>query len=156
MDPGGILTDPARPGYRFAFEISGNHGNPKGNPLPKKRFTMRQHRFNPAAKEYHEYLDFVRGVFYNSALVGGRINHKQFREFFYGLGPKPLRTEKKKCRMDIFITWGSGNHGDPENVFGAIADALFADDKYLSGGFDFAEEIDPKGGKVAVRIFIPA
>lgn len=69
----------------------------------------------------------------------------------------PIRDEKvivlpkgKKAYMDIFIFWADGKHGDPENIFGSIADALFWDDKHLCGSFDY---VDEKGdGHVIVRI----
>lgn len=44
--------------------------------------------------------------------------------------------------MEILIHWNSGVHGDPENVFGSIADSLFGQDKYLAGGFDFKQSED--------------
>lgn len=53
--------------------------------------------------------------------------------------------------MDIDIEWGSGVHGDAENVFGSIADALFKQDKYLNGSFNGDDALD-KVGKVNVFI----
>jgi len=38
--------------------------------------------------------------------------------------------------MNIQIFWHGENHGDPDNVFKGIADALFADDKHLDGSFN--------------------
>ena len=71
------------------------------------------------------------------------------------IGPKPLTIpEGFKARMDLKIWWRNDAHGDPENVFGSIADALFKNDKNLAGSFDFEEK---KGrGVVYVTIkFIP-
>lgn len=53
-----------------------------------------------------------------------------------GIKGKPLNTKKNlRGRMDLSIHWGNDAHGDPENIFGAIADALFDNDKYLDGSF---------------------
>ncbi|HOB90282.1 MAG TPA: hypothetical protein PKG74_03070, partial [Candidatus Colwellbacteria bacterium] len=94
-------------------------------------------QWTPEARRYHGWLDYVRAEFLGALQKAGKINRKEWRDFFYILGPKPLHTGRKKCRMRIFITWSSGAHGDPENIFGSIADALFESDKYLSGEFDF-------------------
>lgn len=130
------------------FTIKGNHENPHGNPLPKHRKTFRQ-QWTPEARRYHAYLDYVRACF----LDGTTRSRKEFRDCFYVLGPKPLRTGDKKCRMRIKIYWSSRAHGDPENIFGAIADAVFEQDKYLAGEFDF-EYCPKKRGRVDVEIEI--
>lgn len=136
----------------FKFQINGNHENPHGNPLPKHRKTHRQ-QWTPEARRYHAYLDYVRAEFLEALQRAGKINRKEWRDFFYILGPKPLHTGKRKCRMEIFITWSSNSHGDPENIFGAIADAIFAEDKYLSGSFDY-DPTPRKKARVDVRISI--
>lgn len=136
----------------FKFSIHGNHENKNGNPLPKHRKTHRQ-QWTPEARRYHAYLDYVRAEFLSALQRSGKINSRQFRDFFYVLGPKPLHTGKRKCRMEIFITWGSNAHGDPENIFGAVADAIFEQDKFLAGTFDF-DPIARSAGRVDVRIEI--
>lgn len=138
---------------QYKFTIHGNHENKKGNPLPKHRKTFRQ-QWTPEAKRYHSYLDYVRTTFLDAIGRRGRINAKEFQEHFLP-GAKPLTTGKKKCRMEIFITWGSEAHGDPENIFGAIADAIFVQDKYLGGGIDF-DPIVGDAGRVDVLITIGA
>ena len=131
----------------ISFTIKGTHEGANKNPQPKARFTHRQYRVRTRGgrriekvERYQEYLDHVRASFLDSCVKDGRITRKEFRDAYYGLGPKLLKTGKRKVRMDIFITWGSDSHGDPENIFGAIADALFVDDKYLAGSFDYATE----------------
>lgn len=48
--------------------------------------------------------------------------------------------------MRLFIRWANDAHGDPEGVFGSIADALFIQDKYLAiAGVDFDPEPCGKG-----------
>lgn len=69
-----------------------------------------------------------------------------------GLHGKPFNTSQDyPARMDILIRWKNGTHGDPENVFGAIADALFHQDKYLAGSFDWDRK-EKGSGKVEVTI----
>lgn len=138
----------------FKFSIHGNHENEKGNPLPKHRKTFRQ-QWTPEARRYHEYLDYVRALFLDALSKGGRLKGraKFDAQHLTFVGRKPLDTGKRKCRMEIFITWGSNAHGDPENIFGAIADAIFEQDKYLSGSFDF-DPIPGKAGRVDVRISV--
>lgn len=52
--------------------------------------------------------------------------------------------------MDLVIRWADDAHGDPENCFGSIADALFSQDKYLYGSMRPAS---PDGcGEVEVTI----
>lgn len=136
------------------FTIKGNHENPNGNPLPKHRKTFRQ-QHTPEARRYHEYLDYVRGCFLDAIEKRGTIKAKDrwVLDHLSFVGRKPFDTGDRKCRMEIFITWGSHAHGDPENIFGAIADAIFEQDKHLAGSFDFDPE--PRaGGKVSVRIIV--
>lgn len=132
------------------FTIYGNHEDEKGNPLPKHRKTARQ-QFTASARRYHEYLDYVRTSFIDQCAPNGRAKFDAQHLSF--IGRKPLNTGDRKCKMSIFIEWGNNAHGDPENIFGAIADALFENDKYLAGDIDFAPE--PTGaGRVTVRIEI--
>lgn len=140
----------------ISFTIKGTHEGLDKNTQPKARFTFRQQRARYGGRplervsRYREYQDHVRAAFLDACVRDGKITKREFRDAFYGLGPKLLKTGKRKVRMDIFITWGSGHHGDPENIFGAIADALFIDDKYLAGSFDFAEQ--PGKPSVVVKI----
>ena len=58
---------------------------------------------------------------------------------------------KTKCRIDIFITWANGVHGDPDNILKGINDALFQNDKLVACSADFTEK--PTGqGTVDVTI----
>ncbi len=132
------------------FTIYGNHENKNGNPLPKARKTGRQ-QYTAAAHRYHDYLDYVRTSFIDQCAPNGRAKFDAKHLSF--VGRKPLNTGDRKCKMWIFIEYGNNAHGDPENIFGAIADALFENDKYLAGDIDFAP--DPTGeGRVYVKIEI--
>lgn len=73
-------------------------------------------------------------------------------QLLYGL--KPLSTTVSyKARMDIRIYWMNGIHGDPDNIFKGIADALFKNDKFLDGSFETYMSEDGKG-RVEVDIAI--
>lgn len=132
------------------FTIYGNGNDENGNPLPKHRKTGRQ-QHTPAAQRYHEYLDHVRTSFIDQCAPNGRAKFDAQHLSF--IGRKPLNTRDRKCKMSIFIEYADHTHGDPENIFGAIADAIFENDKYLSGEFDF-NPIPTGQGKVTVRIEI--
>jgi len=41
-----------------------------------------------------------------------------------------------RAKMAIVIRWKNNAHGDAENIFGSIADALFSQDKWLDGSFE--------------------
>lgn len=135
----------------YNFTIYGNHNDKKGNPLAKARFTRRQ-IFSGYADNYQQWLEHVRGIFTDS------LNKKRDRFILENIacgGKKPIPDLGKKCRMELFITWGAKTHADPENVFGSIADALFTQDKNLAGSFDFDERIG-ESGRVEVKIFLPS
>jgi hypothetical protein len=126
-----------------------------GNPLPKARFTGRQ-MHTDKARRFHDYLDDVRSQFIDACYKHGKLTAKEKfdMQHFSMLDRKPLHTRDRKCHMDIMITWHSHSHGDPENIFGAIADALFEQDKYLTGSFDFHEVPEKDHGRVDVEITI--
>jgi hypothetical protein len=138
------------------FSIHGNGESPTGNPQSKARFTGRQYRSQiPGVVKYQEWLEHVRAAFFDAVTTDGRITvrDKFLAQHLSFIDRKPLHTGDRKCRMQIFITWGSKTHADPENVFGSIADALFEQDKFLSGEFDFDERIGT-AGRVDVCISI--
>lgn len=66
------------------------------------------------------------------------------------LGKPFTSSQEIPARMDIVITWKNEAHGDSENVFGSIADALFKQDKYLAGSFDWR----PACGAGSVEVMI--
>lgn len=114
------------------FEIPGSEVFP--NPLPKIRLTRRQ-RWDVRAQHYAAYKVMVQ-----ERLGGGDMPGAIRRMVGLNLanGSKPL-VLAEKARMDIHIRWHGGRHGDPENVFGAIADSIFQNDKLLAGSFDWSD-----------------
>lgn len=129
------------------FTIVGNQENSKGNPFPKLKMTGRQ-SWTPKAQRYGAWKQFVV-----STLLFHTKKHPAYSMIVrnIGLTGKPFQTSKTlRARMDIMIRWGLEVHGDPENIFGSIADSLFKQDKWLAGSFDF--ESGHGGGSVEITI----
>ncbi len=136
---------------QYKFIIKGNESDLKGNPRPKLKMTKNQ-QWTPLARRYVEWKKHIVSSFL------AELKNKDVAEFRYRYGcfianGKPIIENDIKMRMDIKIWWKSRQHGDPENIFGSIADALFKQDKNLAGSFDFDEAIDDVG-KVEVSILL--
>ena len=59
---------------------------------------------------------------------------------------QPFKTSSaSKARMDVRIFGMNGIHGDPDNIFNGLADALFKNDKFLDGSFESNYSPDGKG-----------
>lgn len=127
----------------IAFTLHGNHEDRNGNPLPKLRMTGPQ-QWRPEAKRYAAWKTFVQ-----IALVEelNRRHPPAAREAAKNIAllGKPLALGDRGARMDLKIRWRNGAHGDPENIFGSIADALFYNDKHLAGSFEFEYSSEGKG-----------
>lgn len=133
---------------KFIFTIPGNPENPEGNPVPYVRST-RGGQFKPAVRRYNLWKDYVLSIYYDKyPFVVPKVGGRPMRI------PKPVNTTKLvPGKMDLVIHWASDMHGDPDNIFKGIADALFDNDKYLAGSFSFLTASD-KHGKVEVFIDI--
>jgi len=111
-------------------------------PLPKLRMTGRQ-SWKPQAQRYALYKGFVVACFMDA--LPDRSRSQAYRTLL--ACKKPIRLPKDaRARMDISIVWTSDRRADSENVFGALADALFENDKNLAGSFDFAFGAKDAGG----------
>lgn len=94
------------------------------NPVPYKRTTQRA-KF--ADKEYKKYQQWKLKV------VGEFI--KEFKTY-----PHRVFEPKTKYYVDIIIYYKDKTHGDSDNVFKGILDAIFAkplNDKYICGSMDY-------------------
>lgn len=130
----------------ISFSILGNHKDPKGNAVPKLKMTGRQH-WTPKAKEYVLWKQHVVSSFISS-LPQGTQNLIE-KDFYPG---KPIRLEKEEhALMRLRIKWKDNTHGDPENIFGSVADALFENDKNLDIG---TVSVRAKEGRIGVTIYI--
>jgi len=134
------------------FEIAGNGIDPDANPVPKLKMTGRQY-WTDKAQAYVVWKEHVRTCFVDALMALPEKKQWIMGEYIKFSLDKPIMTGKLKCLMEIYIEWKDNRRGDPENIFGSIADALFDNDKFLAGSFDFNPE--PTGaGRVRVRIFI--
>jgi Holliday junction resolvase RusA-like endonuclease len=121
------------------FTIKGNPEDLEGNPVPYVRVVGRA-LWLPHAKKYHAWKEYVRSIFYR--------NNPEFSSE----KEQPLTTKiSERARMSITIFWVNGVHADPDNVFKGLADALFANDKFLDGAFESHYASDGKG-RVEVEI----
>ncbi len=78
--------------------------------------------------------------------------------FMMSIGKGIDRRPKEKVRLITRIYFSSNKHPDAENVHKGISDAIFENDKMVSGSFDFfydsrnprveIEIIDPKEGEL--------
>ena len=125
------------------FTIEGNNKDRRGNPTPKLKKTRGQ-QWTPEAKNYVAWKLYVQTALVEELSRRSAPAAREAARNIALLG-KPLCLGDRKARMDIKIMWGSGNHGDPENIFGSIADALFYNDKHLAGSFDFDYSKERRG-----------
>lgn len=134
----------------ISFTIPGNQDDPKGNPVAYTRSTQGG-QWLPKVKKYREWKDHVREIFLAKCVDEKLITHADFRDLIY-IHPdgKPIRFDGRKARMELSITYKDKTHADSDNVFKGIADALFHNDKYLSGSFDFDYAL---AGSVKVVIY---
>lgn len=142
------------------FTIKGNHKSPTGNAVSKLKMTGKQH-WTPKAKEYvawknHVVYSLLKEL--RAALVVE--NNKILEEFEMQIHKNIAQYDKpivikvgSTSHMRIDILWKNEAHGDPENIFGSIADALFYDDKHLAGEFHFAHSGE-HAGMVKVELTI--
>ena len=129
--------------------IHGNQEDPTGNPVPYFRTTQRG-QFNKGAKRYHAWKDFVRAHYLDKTMPT-RIKREDYGDFHDILQKKPIPASKEKQRMTLHIVFANKAHADCDNIFKGIADALFENDKYLVGSFDF--EYSPhKKGRVEITL----
>lgn len=116
----------------ITFTIRGDGRASSGNPLPKAKLTGGQQWTDRAQK----YVAFKSHVV--ACLLDATRNTPPYPMIVRNIGllGKPFTTKTYGLiEMSIAIRFVEGQHGDPENVFGAIADALFKQDKFLDGRF---------------------
>ena len=125
------------------FTIKGNQDDSNANPIPYKRSTQNI-KWREDVKRYEAWKKHVRDSliawdFKDESLLRNLArNQLTYR--------KPLALEKnQKARMSIIIYWAKENHGDPDNIWKGIADALFTNDKNVDGSFVSSMAEDGKG-----------
>ena len=137
---------------KIRFTIHGNSKDPAGNPVPYKRLIRGS--FRRGDSDYLEWQEYVRARFYRTAELiltendlDPRVelpdilidrdagNIVGLRQAGHGVEEKPINIPGYLMQLDLDIRFKDGHHGDPDNVFKSIADALFVQDKNLYGTF---------------------
>jgi len=130
------------------FTVHGNQENPNGNPIPYFRTTQNT-QWTDGAVRYQEWKGRVVAAYIDALQAMGKEQRKAFEAYTDFTKKKPIAKTPGKIWMELKITWMNKAHGDCDNVFKGIADALFMNDKYLAGSFDYT--YGPKG-KVEIII----
>ena len=120
-----------RPYTPLHFEIKGNHLDDKGNALPYTRTTQRA-KYSAKYARYQGWKDYVRMCF--EEYTGIACNPYQMLEV-------PV-----KAYLHTRIYFANKKHADPDNVQKGIEDAIFKNDKYVAGTYDF--DYDKKNPRV--------
>jgi len=125
---------------KLSFVIKGNQDDWHGNPIPYTRVVKRA-LWLPEAKKYNAWKSYARRSFYGEyPAYLMRAGNTLLTDL------QPFKTSAaSKARMDIRIFWMNGIHGDPDNIFKGLADALFKNDKFLDGSFESNYSPDGKG-----------
>lgn len=113
----------------FAFTISGNHKSVTGNAVPKLKMTGNQH-WTPKAKEYVQWKSHVVYSFLESLKDDVKLQ-REFANNVARHGKPFVIGSSDHAFMSLRIYWSNRAHGDPENIYGSVADALFFNDKNL-------------------------
>lgn len=128
----------------YDFTIYGNHQSKRGNPVPYTR-TLR-HAWRQDASRYMGWQEYVRKVFLDQ---NKNIDTKAMWKYGKPIKLKPGQT----AQMHLVIWWATKKHGDPDNIFKGIVDALFVDDREVYGGFVLGG-YDKHNPRVDVKIII--
>ena len=132
------------------FIIKGNHASKTGNAVPKLKMTGNQ-SWTKKARDYVKWKEHVQIAYLDT--LKGNVHAQRIAAMNISKYDKPIIIDMdtyESASMSILITWKDEKHADSENVFGSIADALFVNDKHLTGSFDF---IHGKEGSVEVTIY---
>lgn len=133
---------------QIQFTISGNHEDPIGNPVPYVRST-RNALWREEGRRYAAWKEYVRGIYLAAAASKGILAPKEVVNLNV-TGEKPIKLERgQRARMDLTIYWKNGAHGDPDNIWKGIADALFKNDRNVDGSF---ESFTKTGGQGTVHV----
>lgn len=129
------------------FTIHGNQNDPEGNAVPYTR-VVGQALWTAPAKRYSDWKQYVQHNF----LVALDEKHRGICSVAIFHHKKPIiLLNDQMAEMNIMIYWANELHGDPDNVWKGIADALFFQDKHIMGKKDFVHAEDKKG-KVEISI----
>lgn len=101
---------------KYHFILETDH-----NPVPYKRTTQKAKFVD---KDYQRYQS------YKNAIICAFIQK-------VGKHPHKLLIGTNKWVVDVLVTYKDKRHGDTDNVAKGINDALFVNDKYVAGSYDY-------------------
>lgn len=87
------------------------------NPLPYKRTTQRQKWVDEGYKKYQEWKSFILCEFFKQNKITKQLSGAYF--------------------VEVKMTFKDKKHADPDNVAKGINDAIFKNDKFVSGKYTF-------------------
>lgn len=119
------------------FTIIGNQEDDKGNPIPYHRSTQGG-QWKPAVRRYHAWKDHVVSAYCEAS--GVKLYDR-----------KPIPKQAGKIYVDIKIFYKDKTHADSDNIAKGINDALFENDKYVAGSYDFEYDKDNPRVEVTIR-----
>lgn len=135
------------------FSVYGTHEGLDQNPMPKLKMTGKQH-WMPKAQKYVKWKSFLVARYLDTKYPNKKIPRADFGDAHDLISGKPIVMDKsQRAHMHLHIVWADETHGDPENIFGSVADALFKNDKHLAGSFDF-EHSKNKRSRIDITIQI--
>lgn len=139
---------------KYCFTIYGNQEDKEGNPIPYLRST-RNSQWNEATKRYNAWKDYVRKAFFEMAKIAKPSSEYNLLELTSFKKGKPIDMKKGVAAdVSVVIFFANNTHGDGDNVFKGIVDALFVNDKEIRAG-KFTSIVSPlKKGYVDVTITI--
>lgn len=124
-----------------------------GDPVPKAKLTRGQ-QWTEKAQNYAGYKKHVQQCI-QPALIALAVDLREQDKKKLQKGERYLKpiSINQKMGMSLFIHFRDEQHGDPENIFGTIADALFVQDKHLAiTGVDFDHDASKVGVEVKIEI----
>ena len=113
----------------YNLEIIGNGNGKNGNPIPYTRVLSNKIRADGA--RYLEWQQFVRAQFSTKYPKTIWIDGKKWGA--------PIRSGNHPVKAKCWITFKDKSHGDADNIFKGLLDALLFQDKYVMEFHVYAE-----------------
>ena len=107
----------------------------------------------PKVVRYNEWKGHVVAKFIDHIESLSKEERDELKPYINFLDKKPIIATSKKIYVKIYVTFKDKAHGDGDNIFKGIADALFMNDKYVAGSFDYEYSKD-KQGKIYIQIIL--
>ena len=136
---------------KIRFTIRGNQENSYGNPIPYLRTTQNS-QWTDKAQRYQAWKGHVVANFIDCIQAMPKEERAEFADVINLADKKPIKKSKNKIAVIATFVFKDDTHADCDNIFKGIADALFMNDKYVIGSFDFS--YGPRGMSEIEIIFI--